>query len=503
MNAKDIQRLARKIMTGVQAGRQSDPAFYGGLSVLPNPDQILRAMGREAEAFDAIMSDAHVIGEVRTIRAALLGYQIRVVSTAEDGTKEQQAAELCRQWLAQKPAKGMTWGDVIWNMGTAVFYGRRFHELDWQLTDGYLLPNQVLDVPNRRMVFDNENAPKLLTRLSPVEGEPIEEYKYLITRHMPTTENPYGRAVLSSCFWPYTFKHGGFKLFYQFCERFGLPWPVGKYPAGTSPEDQDFLLQALVDMAQAGAATIPNDDSVELHSVNVSGELVQEALVHLCNREMSKALTSQTLATEMRNVGSNAAAKTHSERQLNVNEADRNIIVATMNEAFSLITKFNFGDDVTPPTFQFFKEKETRKERAEIWQIAAEIGEPSKKAFHEEMNIPIAESESDRLASSGKPTTPTSDFSGGCNRCGSSFDFAGSDNPDLTAATVGAVDSVIEGDFLEPVYQMLREYEEDGRTLREFMTDLPTYLVGLDDDALVDVTSQVFRYAVAEGMDGA
>ena len=377
MDNKDLQKIARKVATGMQASRQSDPRFYGGLSVLPNPDPILRKMGKTNEVFDAIMADAHVVGEVRSIRAALLGYQFRVVAGDNAATEDaiaQQAKALCEQWINTKPAKHMTWPDVIWNMAEAVLRGMVVHELDWQVIDGNVLPEQVLDRPSRRFIFNNDNELRVRTKSAPNLGEEIEDYRYILTRHMPSNENPYGRAVLSSCFWPYTFKHGGFKFFYEFCERFGLPWAIGKYPAGTELSDQQALVDALVAMVDAGAAAIPQDDSVELlEAKSAGGELAQEQMIHLCNREMSKALTSQTLATEMKDVGSNAAAKTHSERQANVNEGDRHIVAAAMNDVFKTITRFNFGDDVVSPKFEFYKEKEVRKERAEIYEIAARI----------------------------------------------------------------------------------------------------------------------------------
>lgn len=63
-------------------------------------------------------------------------------------------------------------------------------------------------------------------------------------------------------------------------------------------------------MLENGAATIPDGDSIELLiAKGQSGELQQKQLIDLCNREMSKALTSQTLATEQGQNGSRAASE--------------------------------------------------------------------------------------------------------------------------------------------------------------------------------------------------
>ncbi len=498
MNSKDIQRLARKVSTGAIASRHNDPAFYSGLSVLPNPDPILRAMGKADETYAAIMADPHVIGELRSLRSGLLAYQLRAVANtdAPDTPVQQQALELCQSILKRRPAPGVTWKDRTWTMAEAILRGIRVHEVIWQLDGGQLLPVQLLDRPNRRFRFDHENQLRLLTKAQPIEGEETEDYKFLVSRHMASTDNPYGQALLSSCFWPYTFKHGGFKLFYQFCERYGLPWPVGKYPAGTPVNEQNELLDALLNMLEAGAAAIPEGNQIDLMTVNHSGELVQESLIHLCNREMSKALTSQTLSTEMRQVGSNAASKTHREREQGVQEADRAIIESTLNELFADAVQFNFGDDVIPPLCQLFKEeKKATKERAEIWKTAAEIGNPSREAFHNEMGIPQAKDDNDRLQL--QPQQPAS-FS----TAQPSLTFASSD-PTLTDQAAQQADTAIEADLLQPVLAHLTEYERQGKSLQQFLDDLPQLFNALDSTELIELNQLAIRTALAEGIASA
>ncbi len=500
MKQVNTQSMAKKILSAELASRGTDPAFYQGLSVLPNPDPILRQMGQSQLAYEAIMGDAHVMGELRTVRAGLLGFKLRVVGgdDADDGTQEDQAIELCNQWLKSSPAPFMTWKDIVWNMATAVLYGYRVHELIWDYVDGHLLPTQVLDRPNRRFRFDEANNLRLLTRDHPSTGQEVPPYKFLLTRHMPSTDNPYGQALFSSCFWPYTFKHGGFKFFYQFCERHGLPWPVGRYPVGTPVNEQNDLLRALQDMLSSGVAAIPEGDTIDLMTVSSSGELAQESMIHLCNREMSKALTSQTLATEMGKVGSNAASKTHLERSENVNESDRNIVEATINEAFAWITKFNFGDHVIPPRIEFYKPKEVRKERAEIYEIATRISDNvSKSAFHKEMNIPEASDESDVLKAA--PTQPAEFSSNSCS-CGQPHEFASNTNEELINVAIEEADAVIEKNLIDPAFAMLREYEKQGRSLSEFMDDLPKLFGQMDDAQLQDVNVQLMQLAMAEGM---
>ncbi|MFI3137199.1 MAG: hypothetical protein QX197_10530, partial [Methylococcaceae bacterium] len=57
-----LKKTAKKLLGTEIASRSSDPNFYGTLQLLPNPDTILRKMGKSQEVFDAIIADAHVIG---------------------------------------------------------------------------------------------------------------------------------------------------------------------------------------------------------------------------------------------------------------------------------------------------------------------------------------------------------------------------------------------------------------------------------------------------------
>lgn len=98
----DIKRLVRSVrgVFGQQAAAaDTDPYFFGRLHMLPNPDPVLRAMGVADTVYASIMADAHVIGEIRSIRGEFRGMDYRVVTWAEDDAKAQQARDLCERWM--------------------------------------------------------------------------------------------------------------------------------------------------------------------------------------------------------------------------------------------------------------------------------------------------------------------------------------------------------------------------------------------------------------------
>lgn len=390
----DLTRIASTPSLTEIAGRANDPRFYAAMTILPNPDPILRKAGKSDEVFDAIQSDAHVIGELRAIKADFLRFQHKIVPG--DETPQAKAAfELCQKVLDAEPAPYTRWPDIFWSIAQSTFRGISVHEIVWEKAGNVFVPKSILDRPKRRFIFNGEGDLRVLTREQLMLGLPIERLYFLVDRHMPSYDNPYGVALFSSCFWPYTFKHAGFRWFVKFCERFGIPMPKGTYPVGASDDSKKALEDALENLLEAGYAALEegsNIDLVEAGRTSAAG-LPQADLINACNKELSTALSSQTLATDMgKDSGSRAAAQTHQERATDVNEGDRDRIIFTLNELWKLITQINFGPGVAPPQSRFEGDSEATLERAQVYGIATVLGiKPSRHAMANELGIQLAD----------------------------------------------------------------------------------------------------------------
>ncbi|PZR70889.1 MAG: hypothetical protein DI537_48510, partial [Stutzerimonas stutzeri] len=375
---------------------------------------------------------------------------------------------------------------------------------------GKYLPGQVIDRPTRRIVFNGSGEPLLITRNN-MMGEPFEPYRFVISRHMADTTNPYGIALLSSCFWPWTFKTGGWRYFVKFCERHGLPWPFAKYPVGTSDGELDQLESALADMLEAGYVMAPDGTSLELLSPNISSSsnLPQQSLIELANREMSKAMTGQAMVAEQNGTGARAASETAMTRQTQINKADRDISVSSVGEIFRWITLFNFGDGVAPPRLEFFKAEKAGKDRAETYQVAANMGaRPSRIGMLEELGIAQAETEEDALLPALRTATQAPgpaaaakvNFSALRNL--PAFQFAraaGMTDDEALQLATEAGDQAIEDQMIAPVVVMLDRYEAEGKTLAEFSADLASLVGAMDDAALREVLERALTYSILRG----
>lgn len=488
MDSGDLKKAGKANLAREIATRHTDPQFYSALTVLPNPDTVLRKLGKSDEAFDAIVSDAHVIGELRSVRSALLGYEWRLAAGGKDAA-DVRALELCEQFMAQRPAPGLRWPDVIWNMAQAVFRGYQVHEVVWKREGQFLMPASVLDRPGRRFVWSTDNALRLITRKSMVEGEELGPYKWLVTRHMPSHDNPYGVALFSSCFWPYTFKHSGFRYFVKFCEKYGIPWAVGKYPEGTPKEQQDALADALAQMIEDAVAAIPDAGKVELLTVNSGmAALPQERLLGICNREMSKALTSQTLATEIQGEGSRAASETHRGREQAVNKSDRTIIEDTMNELLGWITELNIPN-AKPPRFEFYEEAEARQDWVEVLDKARHYINIPDSFAHDRLQIPVP-AEGEEVLPAGGTILQKAEFAapgtGGALSSQEELDVVAGDDPGWEAVMTP---------ILKPIFEAL----DEGLTPEEILAKMDEWYPQMNGSDLMKLLERGIAAAETVG----
>ena len=501
---------------------ESDPSrFFGTLMALPNPDPILRSMGKAEQVYSAILRDPHVVGEVRSIRGSFRSHEYRLEVGKDDDSKAAAALELCELWMqTTRPNPVSDWLELMWQMSASVLTGYAVHEPVFDLRDGKYLPSAVHDRPAMRFKFDAHGAPLLISKGN-FQGAPVEPWQFIVSRHMATMQNPYGLALLSSCFWPWTFKTGGWRYFVKYCERHGLPWPVGRYTMGTSDEDQAKLAEALASMVEAGYVVAQEGTGLELLTPTSSGSsLPQERLIGLCNSEMSKALTSQAMVGEQLKVGSRAASETASDRQNSVHDSDRDIAAAGMNQLFEWITLFNFGAGVSPPTLEFFKQEAAGKERAEAYQLAANMGaRPSRKAMLEELDMPEAADDEDALlpqakpeptsaaGQPGKPSSKPTDIGAAMVNLSAlqslaGFEFAkaaGMTEQEAMDLATEAADQAIEDKMIAPIYQLLTQYEAEGKTLADFKAALEDVIGTMDDEALREVLDRALSYGILRG----
>ena len=254
--------------------------------LLPNPDPILKAQGKDISVYRNMRTDALVGGAIRRRKSAVKALEWGL----DRGQAPSRVAKSIEAMLADLDLETLI-GQAL----EATLYGYQPMEVMWQRTGSMITPGDVIAKPPEWFCFDADNQLRFKTRQDPVYGELLPPRKFLLPRQDATYQNPYGIPDLSMCFWPLTFKKGGLKFWLAFTEKFGSAWPVGKLPRSSTNEERAALLDDLDKLIQDGVVVIPDDGAIEIKEVagkTASADLY-ERLIMLCRGEISIALLGQ------------------------------------------------------------------------------------------------------------------------------------------------------------------------------------------------------------------
>jgi len=344
------QSLTAQIAT---RGRSID--FYALGMYLPNPDPILRELGQSQKVYGQLRNDSTVGGAVRRRKAS--------VKALEKGVKQGQASvqvfEAVKAIFARLPLSS-----IITEMLNSPLFGYQPLEVMWGYRDGLQAPVDIIGKPGNWFVYDDDNAPRLLTRENSTQGELLLDKKFLIPRQDATYENPYGFADLSMCFWPTTFKKGGLKFWVKFTEKYGQPWVIGKQPRNAGEGEADKLLDSLYDMVQDAVAVIPDDSTVDIKEANNGANNADafERLLMFCRSEVSIALLGQNQTTEA--TSNKASAAVGHQVTRDIRDGDKEIVEAEFNRLIDWIVDLNWGANAARPVFEMWEQEEVDEVQA-------------------------------------------------------------------------------------------------------------------------------------------
>lgn len=445
-------------------GRSID--FHALGMYLPNPDPVLKALGKDIKVYQELRADAHVGGCIRRRKAA-----VKALEWGLDREKaKNRVAKNIEAIFADLPIER-----IITEMLDAVLYGYQPMEITWQKVGGLVVPVDIVGKPANWFVFDEENKLRFRTRENSIKGEELPERKFLLPRQDPTYDNPYGFPDLSMVFWPTTFKKGGLKFWVQFTEKYGAPWVIGKHPRGTQDKEADDLLDKLEAMVQDAVGVIPDDSSVEIKEAanGANNADVYERLLHFCRSEVSIALLGQNQTTEANS--NRASAQAGLEVTRDIRDGDKSIVEEAFNALIRWVCELNFSDGARP-VFSLWEQEEVDKVLAERDEKLVRAGAKLTPAyFKRAYNLqdgdldetptapPLATNPADLAFAEGDVSVPDQD----------ALDAA------LDAKTTDELDAEMRG-ILEPVLNAV----EDGAAPEELLGMLAELYPDMDGSAL-------------------
>jgi phage gp29-like protein len=346
--------------------------------ILPDPDPILKKRGDDATVLDALAADDQVTMamQLRKRRVTNKGDYDYAPGQPEKGkTASKNAVQLSLDLthdLASIKLKNQ-FNAIL----AANFYGYSVIELYWGVDGGRYKLVHMEEKPRSWFTFSGRGE---LLFLENGREKPVPYGKFLVARHEPTYENPFGLRLLSRCLWPVAFKRSGVEWCMKFLERYGIPWQVAKAPSNFDDAGRKSLATSLAAMVQDAVAVLPAGAEHSIVTVDAKGGAdTFMNFMNFWNAAISKVLSCQTQSSEITgSTGTYASSQTHYEVLGDVAEADELLVCDAMNDLAVIYARVN-GSQEYPPVFSF-TEAEDHMAQADLdkkrWDVGVRFTKP-------------------------------------------------------------------------------------------------------------------------------
>ncbi len=357
-----------KYLLSELAIRDKLEAYSNFYKALPDPDKILQENNYDYEIYRDLFTDPHLMATIqqRKMQVQQMGWELEF-----SGTKKikQRLINIIRQ---------LPLSEIISDILDAIFFGFSVGEVMWMKDGNEIVPTNVIGKPQEWFIFTRENEIRMRTYKNGQyffeEGAELPEYKFILTQHKPTYVNPYGERILAKCYWPVQLKRGGIDFWQLMMERYGMPYLIGRYPNTFTQTQKDEFLDQLQQMVEDNITIFEETLGIELkESPQYDIGQLYERLVDFHNKEISKAVLTVTLTTEIEGVGSYKASEIHREMLSYLGVSDKKLVERSLNTLLEYYVKLNYGD-IPLPRIKLNKKEAIVEESADRDKILSEIG---------------------------------------------------------------------------------------------------------------------------------
>jgi len=335
------------------------------MTVLPDPDDILAENSYDYKIYRDLLTDPHLMATIQQRKLQILqmdweiDYDPSSLSYAGQGIHQPELKDKAFEVIDKLPLQ-----NIMSEMLDSIFFGMNCQEVFYETNAaGEVVPVSLVAKPQEWFIFTNNNELRLRKNVNGIylfeEGKELPPLKFIINRYHPTYINPYGEKILSRCYWSVTFKRAATEFWQLMVERYGMPFLLGFYPAGWTQTQIDNLLEQLEDMVKENIAAFEDTmkDNIELkESPQYDIGQLYEFLIKFHNSEISKAVLTVTLTTDLQGAGSYKAADIHKEMLSFIGLSDKKIVENGINRLLQYWTFINWGHTDAPEIFLRKKE---------------------------------------------------------------------------------------------------------------------------------------------------
>lgn len=327
------------------------------------------------------------------LKLAILAQGVEVEpAVGEEDPNHQQAvemAEFCRRNLQGLRAPFVA--HTLWNMLDALDQGNKVAEQTYYYPEsgpdvGKLCLQSIKVKPRESVAFVVDTMTNVVGILGIRPGQYgyagmgvidakspnlLPRKKFLILTHRPENEDPRGTSAGRPAYHPWWFKAQLQAEYLKHLARFGSPSPVAttgqaaenvqdSSADGSPLVDEDgnpvyitpeaATLRALQDIANGSVAVLPFGTTLDLMEPKTGDSPLLQG-IEFCNKEMSKCLLGQTLATGEGEHQARAAAEVHQDvLGLLVSHEKRGVEQAVRCDVCMPLVEYNYGPEAIPLT---------------------------------------------------------------------------------------------------------------------------------------------------------
>lgn len=329
-----------------------------GNMYLPNPDPVLKAQGKDIQVYNDLRIDDRVSGSMTNRFNATMALDWQIDKGKSSKSRQAKAVKA----IFDKLPLNRIMGEIL----QARSFGYAPLEVIWGQRDGINVPFDLLLKPQRWFVYGQSNELRFRSRDHLMDGEELPPRKFLCPTNESSYDNPYGLGLLSRCFWPVTFKKGGWRFWIQFSEKYGQVWPIGKLPRTATPEQINEMLDILSRMIQDGASVIPDDGSVDFKESGTKGatsalykDIIAEANNAISTVWLGHAGAGESVSGELGG-GKGVAVNVRDD----LRDSDKSLVEEALNQLIDWICEVNWNTAESAPRFSLWEEEEVDGKQA-------------------------------------------------------------------------------------------------------------------------------------------
>jgi len=344
-------------------------------------DDVSRDFGDDI--YDRMEDDSQIAASDTLLRASIVeeGVTLSPAIDDRDGDGYQQAVELVAFCEPQLDDLETSLDDVLWDMMGCFGRGNRIAEITYHPFDASPLPGRAvlqslvvkprestafvvdaymrtIGIMGRQLGQPMAVMPGAL--IDPADARVIDREKFAVATFRPKNNDPRGTSGYRPAYSPWWLKMQALEDFRKYLAQFATPLLVGIAPPGTNKvvdsETGDLLspvqamLKQLLLVHNSTAIALANGSLLNLLFSTGEGKAFLHAF-SLYNQEITKAITTQTLATSEGEHASRAQAGVHQDALGTiVRQAKRGLCRMLRRDVLRNLVRYNYGDNAIPLT---------------------------------------------------------------------------------------------------------------------------------------------------------